>query len=132
MKTSLILIPVLLAASAAAFAEKPERRWHGPISIEEAEARAAERFSRIDADGDGTLSRDELFSEERRQERTDERRQRKFERLDADGDGAVSAEEYGKRMERLLALDSDEDGQVTREELRAAKHRKTTKRQQGG
>ena len=132
MKTSLILIPALLAASAAAFAEKPDRRWHGPISIEEAEARAAERFSRIDADGDGTLTREELFSEERRQERIGERRQREFERLDADGDGTVSAEEYGKRMERLLALDSDQDGQVTREELRAAKHRKKTKRQQDG
>ena len=132
MKTSLILIPALLAASAAAFAEKPDRRWHGPISIEEAEARAAERFSRIDADGDGTLTREELFSEERRQERVGERRQRKFERLDADGDGTVSAEEYGKRMERLLALDSDQDGQVTREELRAAKHRKKSKRQQDG
>ena len=132
MKTSLILIPVLLAASAAAFAEKPDRRWHGPISIEEAEARAAERFSRIDADGDGALTREELFSEERRKERIDERRQRKFDRLDADGDGTVSAEEYGKRIERLVALDSDEDGQVSREELRAAKHRKRPKRHQDG
>ena len=132
MKAPLILIPILLAASAAAFAEKPHKRWQGPISIEEAEARAAERFGRIDADGDGRLTREELFSAERRKERVEERRERLFDRLDADGDGAVSAEEYGKRIEKLVALDNDEDGTVTREELRAAKHRKKPKRQRDG
>lgn len=132
MKAPTLLIPVLLAASAAALAEKPHKRWQGPISIEEAEARAAERFDRNDADGDGRLTREELFSEERRRERGEERRERMFDRLDADGDGTVSAKEYARRIERLVALDSDADGQVTREELRAAKQRKKPKRQRDG
>ena len=132
MKLPLLLVPVLLAASAAAFAEKPHGRWQGPISIEEAEARATERFAAIDADGDGTVTREELFSEERHKARKAEKHQRMFDRLDADDDGIVTAEEFVKRIERLARLDSNDDGEVTRDELRAGKRGKDSKRQRDG
>ena len=132
MKAPLILIPFLLAASAAAFAERADKRLEGPITIEEAEAREAERFDRLDADEDGSLTREEFFAEEGDKGRIGKRRQRVFDRLDADGDGTVSAEEYGKRIERLAALDSDGDGQLTSEELRAEMPRRKWKRQRDG
>lgn len=132
MKASLILIPALFAASTATFAERPHGRWHAPVSIDEAEAESAERFSAIDADGDGKLTAEELFSEENRAARKAEMQQRRFDRLDADGNGLISSEEFGKRTARLAQLDTDHDGQVTHEELRAARHGKGSKRKRDG
>ncbi len=132
MRASSLLIPLILAGSAAAFADKPGKRWEGPISIEEAKAKTAEHFGRIDADGDGTLTPEELFSEESRRLREEQKRQRMFDRLDADGDGTVSMEEFHSRIDRLTRLDTNDDGQVTRDEFRAARHRNPSKRQRDG
>ena len=58
--------------------------------VARAEERAAEMFARLDADGDGALSRDVLESR-----RGGERRgARMIERFDTDGSGGVSAEEF--------------------------------------
>ena len=132
VKLHLILIPALLTASAATFGDKSDGRWQGPISIEKAQARATERFADVDANGDGKVTPDELFSEERRAARITEKQQRKFERLDADGDGAITAEEFAKRIERLAKLDQNNDGTVTRDELRAGKRGKDSKRRRDG
>lgn len=131
-KLPLILIPALLAAGALAFAGKPQGRWHGPISIEEAKARATERFADIDTDGDGRVTQEELFSEERKAAKIAEKRQRRFDRLDADGDGAITPEEFARRVQRLEELDSNGDGEITRDEFRAGKHRWGSKRRGKG
>lgn len=127
MKTGLLLIPVMLAAGAAAFAEKPQEGRDGPISLKEAEAKAEERFAAIDADGDGGLTAAELFAAEHHADRVARMQERKFARLDRDSDGVISAEEFARRIERLAKLDSNDDGEVSREELRAGKRHKRSR-----
>lgn len=86
------------AAAEARFAEF-DTDGNGEVTEEEfiarAEARAAERaagmFARLDADGDGVLSRDAL---EARGRGNGGRMARMIERFDADGDGGLSAEEF--------------------------------------
>ena len=74
-----------------------------------AEGRAAERaarmFARLDADGDGVLSRDAL--ENRRQRGFGERM---ISRLDEDDSGGVSAEEFEAGMERMAGRGKDRRG----------------------
>ncbi|MCG6882965.1 MAG: calcium-binding protein [Silicimonas sp.] len=57
--------------------------------VARAEERATEMFERLDADGDGVLSRDVL-----ERGRGDARGIRMIERFDADNSGGVSAEEF--------------------------------------
>jgi Ca2+-binding EF-hand superfamily protein len=103
-------------------------------------------FERLDADGDGAISREEFaaaapmgriraMAEETPLDRdafaaemaadAATRAARIFERLDADGDGLLSAEELApRRPERRAAMfdriDADGDGVITREEAEAA------------
>ena len=58
--------------------------------------RAAEQFGRLDADGDGALSRDVLESRGR-----GGMGERMLSRLDEDNSGGVSAEEFDAGMERF-------------------------------
>ena len=64
----------------------------GPFSPlpSERHAMMSEYFDQADANGDGTLSNDELngYIAERRA-------QMRFERMDRDGDGTISPEEFG-------------------------------------
>jgi len=66
------------------------------------------RFERLDEDGDGSLSRDELSILSRA----------RFDELDEDDDDAVSLEEFralsanGDPKETFRNLDSDEDGRI--------------------
>ena len=62
-----------------------------------AEDRAGEMFDRLDADGDGSLSRDAIEA------RTEGRRNpaRMLERADTDGSGGVSEEELTAMVERM-------------------------------
>ena len=61
--------------------------------------RAAEMLARLDADGDGVLSRGVI-----EQGRGGDRAGRMIERLDTDGDGAVSAEEFAAAQERRAGM----------------------------
>ena len=93
------------AARAARFADL-DTDGNGQVSeaefVAHAEAQAAERaanmFARLDADGDGALSRDAL---EARQGRGGDMVQRLLNRADTDGDGAVSAEEFEAFQEAM-------------------------------
>lgn len=79
----------------------------GEVTLDEftarAEGRAGERaqaiFARLDADGDGVLSRDVIEQGQRGPSAA-----RMIERLDTDGDGAVSAEEFAAMSERRAGL----------------------------
>ena len=135
MNTRIALASALLIFAAAAQAER-----RGPISLDEAEARAAERFTAIDADGDGSVSADEFNADDVRPPRFMRRgkpgqdrdgskpdkaamKERLFARLDADQDGFLSQAEFGEPVERLRAMDANGDGQVDRDERRSG-HRK--------
>jgi Ca2+-binding EF-hand superfamily protein len=117
----------------------------GQVSPEEIELlhqeRAAERFARIDANGDGVLSRDEV----------PDRYGHRFEKLDTNGDGVVSQsemqsgkagrhqgkhrgktpEQAGKKsgpadpearvQERFQRMDANGDGVITPDELQQGK-----------
>jgi Ca2+-binding EF-hand superfamily protein len=82
-----------------------------------------EIFRRLDQDGDGYLSADELANartkmRERRGERT--RRfdpEERFKELDTNGDGVLSAEEFTRNNRRFHELDTDQDGVVSLEEF---------------
>ena len=98
-----ITVDDLAALADAKFAEM-DADGNGSVSEAEfvaaAEVRAGERaarmFERMDADGDGVLSRDALEARGRRGPS-----ERMIARLDADGSGGVSAEEFEAGMEKF-------------------------------
>ncbi|QRF65861.1 EF-hand domain-containing protein [Ponticoccus alexandrii] len=108
----------------------------GRVTVEEVEARQAERFAAADADGDGLLSPEEVsaYAEALRAEREEMRRAARqaalIARMDADGDGLLSLDEISgvqpatSRFDRILdRLDTDGDGALTEEELQAPRKR---------
>ena len=98
-----ITVEDLAALADAKFAEM-DADGNGTVSEAEftaaAAARASERaarmFERLDADGDGVLSRDALEARGRRGPS-----ERMIARLDADGSGGVSAEEFEEGMAKF-------------------------------
>jgi hypothetical protein len=115
MKTALLLSAVLLLSVTYAFAEdEPPRGGRDPW----------QRLGRMDANGDGKVSREEFRGPERL-----------FERLDGDGDGFVTKKEASAMRDRLdrrgggsgrsmrggqgvglERLDADKDGRVSKKE----------------
>ncbi|MEL7026781.1 MAG: EF-hand domain-containing protein [Pseudomonadota bacterium] len=63
----------------------------------QASERAAERFDRLDADGDGLLSRDVLEARQSRGRGIE----RMIERFDTDGDGGLSEAEFDTAREEM-------------------------------
>ena len=117
------------------------------MSVADMQQRSAERFKRLDANNDGSVTwaeaeagRDKVRDEWRgaRSDEDGERGHRRHGRghgmgfgggpggrlaqLDRDGNGAVSLAEYNAGTNaRLARLDANRDGKVTREEFRAAR-----------
>ncbi|WP_292285543.1 EF-hand domain-containing protein [Marivita sp.] len=80
--------------------------------------RPAEMFSRLDTDGDGQITAEELDSVGRGH--MQDRGSRKIARLDSDGDGAVSEDEFAaRRGEGAMfdRLDTNADGMISEEEF---------------
>ena len=102
-----------------------KRRMHraGPRGQDRAAMREAvrsEMFTLLDADGDGSVSRDEYDAADK-QTRQLARKRAMFKQLDADGDGIVAQDELPDPVARLKQADRDGDGLVTRDEFRAAR-----------
>ncbi len=83
-----------------------------------------ERFAKLDVNGDGKLTPDEIdrMLKQRLQRRLVRMRYRLLARFDSDGDGIISKEEFAARaMRRFARADLNADGRITPEELRAAR-----------
>lgn len=98
----------------------------GNSALEKAEVLRprAERFAKLDANGDGKLTAEEIdrHLKQRLQRRLMRMRYRLLARFDANGDGAISREEFTARaLRRFARLDLNADGRVTPAELRAAR-----------
>ena len=106
-----------LVVSGAALAQTPmDTDGDGVVSFTEFQARSEERFARLDADGDGLLTREELGRRGR-----DGRRGLGLAEADTDGDGAISFSELQAARpevteERFARMDRNGDGVITEEE----------------
>lgn len=112
------LAGILVAVPAAALAhgghhggdhDRPGRAQldkDGNLTLDAVRTAAAERFKRMDANGDGQITPDEA--------------PRMFERPDANGDGKVTADEMALVAEaRLKLADANSDGVVSKDERKA-------------
>lgn len=80
--------------------------------------RRAEMFSRLDADGDGRITAEDLGAVA--EGRMKDRASRMIARLDSDGDGAVSEDEFAARRgsgSMFDRLDMNADGMISEEEF---------------
>ncbi len=84
----------------------------GRISRDEWKGNPA-AFDRIDKDGDGSLTREELREAARRQAG-------RLDQMDANKDGQISRDEWKGNEERFKRLDANGDGALTKEEIRGA------------
>jgi hypothetical protein len=77
-----------------------------------AQTRGGKMFQKLDTDGSGTVSLEEVRASQ----------DRRFARLDTDGDGIISRQEYQAKADKYFkAFDLDGNGEVTEEELAKAK-----------
>jgi Ca2+-binding EF-hand superfamily protein len=84
----------------------------GKISRDEWKGKP-EGFAKLDKDGDGSLTREELSA-----------RRNRMKEMDANNDGKISREEWKGRPKQFTKLDTNNDGELTREELRARRANK--------
>ncbi|WP_241557827.1 EF-hand domain-containing protein [Falsirhodobacter deserti] len=140
--TGATLVAISLAGLSTAFAQsatEAERRTppmmqpfdeldadgDGSITREEMQARRVQQVEALDENGDGKISAGELARADiaRATERAERRAQAMIERLDADGDGLLSAAELATPPAGpdLRRLDTDGDGAISRTEADAAR-----------
>ena len=90
----------------------------GRITLDDIRERRARRFAEADGNRDGDLSLEELevMIEKRRKEHM----ARRHARLDVNGDGVVSADEFSTAGDHWFnRADANNDGAVTRDELQS-------------
>lgn len=90
----------------------------GKISREEWKGKP-EAFDKIDKNGDGFITKEELA----------ESRRNRFEEMDTNNDGKISRDEWKGNPKIFTRLDTNNDGVLTKEELKAGA-RKGGKQQQ--
>jgi Ca2+-binding EF-hand superfamily protein len=104
---------------------KLDTAGNGYVTEAEFVIAAQNRFTRLDRNGDGRLTADELTPEHgaRRGPHADERAREHADRLDADHDGVVTAAEFSAAAKaKYAALDVRHDGKVTAADLAASAH----------
>ena len=146
----LLAMPALAApgdtAAPAAPTDRPSRTNSGIMRydtnkdgvVDRAEWKAGQeaRFKRLDANGDGKLTQDELFARTPAtgnsvlpSDRQSERQSAFFQRLDANKDGVVTVEEFMAQADRNFArCDINKDGRIDTAECRQALQRRSTQR----
>ncbi|MBT4162713.1 MAG: EF-hand domain-containing protein [Gammaproteobacteria bacterium] len=144
------LLTLLIAGAATAVIAKPidrimarmDSNEDGFVSIDEFGPRRLGMIDRIDEDGDGAVTLDEINQHiaDRQEEMAERhaamqsRMQEFFAKADADGDGSVTKDEA--KNAAFDRIDENNDGQLTEEELRNAKPehdgRKHRRRHGGG
>lgn len=95
----------------------------GVISADEAAANAEDVFMAMDADDDGSLTKEEFMTirmgpqngwNQARQARRQKAKEARFDAMDKDGDGKVSQEDFmATAQARFELADSDSDGKVS-------------------
>lgn len=120
MKTLIFLSASLMAIAACAPAVA--QRGGGPQTRDEYIAAQKERFTRMDANGDGVVTKDEISAQiAQRMGDTPppEMVDALFKRIDTDGDGkATLAEATAAAGAQFDAWDTNKDGTLTPEERR--------------
>lgn len=135
--TGMTLAVLLVMGSSLALAQRPERGGRnqrqgraeglnrvdenrdGVISREEAGRHGAQRFQKMDIDGDGVLSPAEL--QQGRSSRRGAARKQGFEKVDANGDGTIQSNEFRGGADAFAKLDSNGDGNLSAEELKSGR-----------
>ena len=142
--TSAAILLALVAAGASAgkgrFLRAMDTDGDGKVTVAEFEARGAERFAKIDTNGDGQLSQQEARNakakrREKFQAKFDTNKdgtvspeeitamfEERVQKHDRDGDGALSMSEYlaahkGANAARFKRLDGDGDGKIIAREM---------------
>lgn len=124
-----VALSLATAAALAVGGTAYARAERSDLTRAQVEERTAQKFARMDANGDGKLDAADREA----------RRKRSFDRVDADGDGAISFTEFTARRDaraeggerkgprfgrggRAMArtADTDSDGAVTRAEFAGA------------
>jgi Ca2+-binding EF-hand superfamily protein len=109
--------------------EKIDADGDGQITKAELEAMGVARFEKVDADGDGFITQAEV--EIQQSDRAAKRAARMMERLDADEDGRISLAEMQKspRANKMFdRVDADGDGVITKAEFDDMKERRQGRR----
>jgi len=89
-----------------------------------------EHFDKIDADGDGQLTKEECKAAGKA--RRAEHGKKRFEKRDANSNGVIDRDEFGGKDERFAKMDADGNGELTREEIKAAHKARRAQRGERG
>lgn len=103
----------------------------GAIGLGEARGAGEQRFTRLDADGNGVLSQAEFITlpqggqvDAERADKIKAWRQKAYDTMAAGNPQGITREAYLARAEqRFQSVDADKDGRITREEAMAARQR---------
>lgn len=117
---ALALQPALAADPAETTASG--QPMQAPMTLEQANQRAASKAAAMDTNKDGVIDAEEFTAWHERQRA--QRMQRRLNRYDTDGDGVVTVEEFtAAHKARMATMDTDGDGVISADEFRAG-HRK--------
>ncbi len=94
---------------------KLDANGDGGVTRDEFDAARAKRFAQADADGNGLLTKEEM--EAHRETQKKDRMSKRFGALDTDGDGQVSQTEFvNPEIDMFERLDANGDGLLSQEE----------------